>query len=136
MSTLVLLLLSGAGYLTIFEPEQLEALARLFLDAREFVILLWGLFFGFHLLLLGYLVFRSGFWPRVIGVLLVLASLGYLAQSYGHILAPQYDSLLGTVVFALAIPGELVFTAWLLWKGVDGERWQARARQSEEGLPI
>jgi hypothetical protein len=136
MSILVLLLVSGAGYLAVFEPEQLEALGKLFLDAREFVILLWGLFFGFHLLLLGYLVYKSGFWPRIIGALLALASLGYLAQSYGHMVAPQYDSILAAVVLVLAIPGELAFTAWLLWKGVDVERWKERALESERGLPI
>ena len=131
VSILVLLLAGGAGYLAAFEPEQLQALGKLFLEVREFVILLWGLFFGFHLLLLGYLVYKSGFWPRLIGALLALASLGYLAQSYGHIIAPQYDSILATVVLVLAIPGELAFTVWLLWKGVDPVRWEARARQSE-----
>ena len=49
-----LLLLGGAGYLTVFEPAQLDALVLLFLDVNAFVILVWGLIFGFHLLLLGY----------------------------------------------------------------------------------
>lgn len=84
-----LLLLAGAGYLTVFEPAQLDALVLLFLDMNAFVVLVWGLLFGFHLLLLGYLVYKSGFWPRILGILLLLASLGYLAQSYGHILAPS-----------------------------------------------
>lgn len=125
-----LLFLGGAGYLTVFEPAQLDALVLLFLDMNAFVVLVWGLLFGFHLLLLGYLVYKSGFWPRILGILLLLASLGYLAQSYGHILAPQYDGLLATVVVALAVPGELAFTVWLLWKGVDIERWEERARES------
>lgn len=129
-SALILLLVGGASYLTAFEPDQLAALAMLFLDANAFVILLWGLFFGFHLLLLGYLVYKSGFWPRVLGILLMLGSLGYLTQSYGHIVVPQYDSLLSTVVMVLAVPGELAFAVWLLWKGVDVERWEARARGS------
>jgi hypothetical protein len=88
------------------------------------------LIFGFHLLLLGYLVYKSGFWPKILGILLVLASLGYLAQSYGHLLAPQYDDLLATIVIVVAVPGELAFTAWLLWKGVDVERWEERAQES------
>jgi hypothetical protein len=121
-----LLLLGGAGYLTVFEPAQLDALVLLFLDANAFVILVWGLIFGFHLLLLGYLVYKSGFWPRVLGILLLLAALGYLAQSYGHILAPQYDDLLATVVGVLSVPGELAFTLWLLIKGIDVEQWNNR----------
>jgi hypothetical protein len=126
-SILVLLLVSGAGYLAVFESDQLASLGMLFLKANEFVILLWGVFFGFHLLLLGYLVYKSGFWPRILGILLVLASLGYLAQSYGHILAPQYDDALATIVLVLTIPGELAFTVWLLWKGIDVEQWEKRA---------
>jgi hypothetical protein len=125
-----LLLLGGAGYLVAFEPDQLHALVLLFMDVNAFVIIIWGLIFGFHLLLLGYLVYKSGFWPRILGILLLLASLGYLAQSYGHILAPQYDALLSTIVLVLSIPGELAFTLWLLIKGVNVERWEDRARAS------
>jgi hypothetical protein len=124
-----LLLLGGASYLAAFEPEQLDALVLLFLDVNAFGILLWGLIFGFHLLLLGYLVYRSGFWPRILGILLMIASLGYLAQSYGHILAPQFDDIFATIVL-VAVPAELAFTVWLLWKGVDVERWEERALES------
>jgi hypothetical protein len=124
------LLLGGAGYLAAFEPDQLNALVLLFMDVNAFVIIIWGLIFGFHLLLLGYLVYRSGFWPRFLGILLLLASIGYLAQSYGHILAPQYDDLLSTVVLVVTIPGELAFTLWLLIKGINVERWKERALAS------
>jgi hypothetical protein len=122
-----LLLLGGVSYVTAFEPNQLNALVLLFLDTNAFVIIIWGLLFGFHLLLLGYLVYRSGFLPRILGILLIIGGIGYLAQSYGHILVPQYDQILSTVVLVLSIPGELAFTVWLLWKGVDVERWEERA---------
>lgn len=125
-----LLLLGGAGYLSVFEPDQLNALVLLFLDANAFMIIIWGLIFGFHLLLLGYLVYRSGFLPRILGMLLIIGAVGYLAQSYGHILVPQYDELLSTVVIVLSIPGELAFTVWLLWKGINVERWEQRALES------
>jgi hypothetical protein len=125
-----LLLLGGAGYLAAFGPDQVNALVLLFMDINAFVIIIWGLIFGFHLLLLGYLVYNSGFWPRFLGILLLLASLGYLAQSYGHILAPQYDDLLSTIVIVVTIPGELAFTLWLLIKGINVERWKERALES------
>jgi len=67
-SVLVLLLIGGTGYLAVFGSDQLHALSMLFLDANAFVVLVWGLFFGFHLLLLGYLVYRSEFWPRILGI--------------------------------------------------------------------
>jgi len=126
-SVLVLLLIGGTGYLAVFESDQLHALSMLFLDANAFVVLVWGLFFGFHLLLLGYLVYRSEFWPRILGILLLLAGVGYLAQSFGHFLLPQFDDILSVVVIVLAVPGELAFTIWLLVKGVNVERWEQRA---------
>jgi hypothetical protein len=125
-----LLLLGGTGYLAAFEPDQLNALVLLFMDVNAFVIIVWGLLFGFHLLLLGYLVYKSGFWPRLLGILLVIGSVGYLAQSFGHLLAPQYDDILSTVVVVLSIPGELAFTLWLLIKGINVEQWKERARES------
>lgn len=125
-----LLLLGSAGYLAAFEPDQLNAFVLLFMDINAFVIIIWGLIFGFHLLLLGYLVYQSGFWPRILGILLVLGSLGYLAQSYGYLLTPQYNDLLATIVVMLSVPGELAFTVWLLWKGVNVEQWEERALAS------
>jgi Domain of unknown function (DUF4386) len=125
-----LLLLGGAGYLTVFNPDQLNALVLLFADANAFMIIIWGLLFGFHLLLLGYLVYRSGFMPRILGILLMIGAVGYLAQSYGHILAPQYNEILSTVVIILSIPGELAFTVYLLWKGLNIEKWNELALES------
>jgi len=125
-----LLLLGGASYLTVFSPDQLNALVLLFSDANAFMIIIWGLIFGFHLLLLGYLVYRSGFMPRILGILLIIGAVGYLSQSYGHILMPQYDDILSTVVIVLSIPGELAFTVYLLWKGLNVEKWKERALES------
>ena len=125
-----LLLLGGVGYLTAFEPDQLNALVLLFLDTNAWLIIIWGVLFGFHLLLLGYLVYQSRFIPKILGILLIIGGIGYLAQSYGHILVPQHDETLATVVIVLSIPGELAFTVWLLWKGVDVEQWEERALES------
>ncbi len=126
----VLLLLGGAGYLTVFEPAQLQALALFFLVAYEYVALIWGAFFALHLLLLGYLVYQSGYFPRILGVLLLLASLGYFIDSFGNFLAPQYKELYASIVIATALLGELAFAFWLLIKGVNLERWQESARES------
>jgi hypothetical protein len=125
-----LLLLGGAGYLTAFAPDQLNALVLLFMDVNAFVIIIWGLIFGVHLVLMGYLVLRSGFLPKFLGILLLIGAAGYLLQSYGHILAPQLDATLAMVVLVMTIPSELAFTLWLLLKGVNAERWEERALEA------
>lgn len=114
-----LLLLSGAGYLTVFQPDQLHALALLFLNAYDFVVYIWGLFFGLHLLVLGYLVYKSGYIPRILGVLLLIIALNYLAQSFGAILLPQYKTIFGM----LTVIGyfEIVWPLWLVIKGVKDQ---------------
>ena len=98
-SGLVLLLLGGAG-LGAFSAAQREALGLVFLDANAFMVLVWGIFFGFHLLVLGYLVGASRFLPRWIGVLLVVAGAGYLAQSCGTIMWPAAKATLDALVVA------------------------------------
>ena len=128
---LALLAAGGAGYLAAFNREQLDALTMLALDLDEFVVLLWGVFFALHLLLLGWLVYRSGFFPRILGVLLALAGIGYFAQSLGFMVAPESSRLLENLVIALAVPGELAFALWLVIKRIDEDKWQARALESE-----
>jgi len=69
--------------------------------------------FGVHLLLLGFLAFRSGYVPRVLGALLALAGLGYLVDSLGAFLSSGYS----TEVAVFTGVGELVLMIWLLTKG-------------------
>jgi hypothetical protein len=115
-----LLLLSGAGYLTAFAPDQLHALVLLFLSAYDYVVLIWGLFFALHLFFLGYLVYKSGYIPRILGVVLVLASVAYLVQSWGNALFPEYEAVFATIGFLSII--ELAFPFWLVIKGVRDQR--------------
>jgi hypothetical protein len=130
-SILTLVAVGGAGYLAVFETEQRNALALLFQEANDYVVLTWGFFFALSLILTGWLVYRSGFCPRIPGILLMLAGVGYFAQSYGTFVAPGLTDALSTVVLVLAVPGELVFALWLLAKGVDESKWQAAALRAE-----
>lgn len=131
-SILTLIAVGGAGYLAAFSPEQRNALGLLYQEANEYVVLTWGFFFGLSLLLTGWLVYRSGYIPRLPGVLLALAGIGYLAQSFGTIVAPGATEMLSQVVLVLAIPGEIVFALWLLIKGVDEDKWRRRSLVSGE----
>jgi hypothetical protein len=128
---LTLVVLGDAGYLTAFEAEQLDGLGLMFQEANDYVILVWGFFFALSLVLTGWLVYRSGFFPKILGALLALAGLGYFAQSYGTIVAPGAADLLETVVLVFAIPGELAFALWLLIKGIDEEAWYRRASATD-----
>jgi hypothetical protein len=121
----VLLLLSGSSYLTVFAPDQLHSLVLLFLNAHAYVIFIWGLFFALHLLVLGYLVYKSGYLPRIPGILLITAGLCYLIQDFGNILLPEYKEAFA-LVGNLSIT-EIVFPIWLLIKGVNLKKWGERA---------
>ncbi|HMS01392.1 MAG TPA: DUF4386 domain-containing protein [Gemmatimonadaceae bacterium] len=101
-----------------FASAQRDLLVQLFQQANGTMVLVWGLFFGLHVILLGWLVFRSSFLPRWLGVLLLIAGAGYLAQSLGVLLVPSWAAWLDTLVIITAVPGELCFTLWLLVKGV------------------
>jgi len=117
----VLQLLNGAAYSTVFGTEQLYALSMLFLEAHGIGYSIGLVFFGVHCFILGYLVAKSGYFPRILGILLMIASLGYLIDSFAKILMPDYKTYEETftlVVFAPAFIAELSMCLWLLLKGV------------------
>ena len=122
-------LLGSADYLKVFEPQQLHALTYLFVKSYGYGFGIGLIFFGFVCLLQGYLLFRSGFFPRILGVLMAIAGLSYLTNSFTLILAPAYG---GTIfpVLALALIGELSLCLWLIVKGVNLPKWEKRVLES------
>lgn len=117
----VLQLLKGAEYLAVFGKEQLYALSMLFLEAHGIGYSIGLVFFGIHCFILGYLVVKSGYFPRILGVMLMVASLGYLIDSFAKILMSDYkayETTFALVVFAPAFIAELSMCLWLLLKGV------------------
>ena len=122
--SIVLLLIGNADYLSVFEKDQIDALALLFLNAFDDIFSIGLVVFGFHLLSLGYLVFKSGFIPKILGILLLLASLGYLITSSANLLLSNYEDYKAITEMILVPPmilGELVFGLWLLIRGGDPE---------------
>ena len=114
---MVLSLVGGAGYLTVFSTPQLDALVLFFFELRDSVAFVWGLFFALHLLVSGYLVYQSGFIHKVVGLLLAVAGLCYAVQDFGNILFPQFNEILTTIgLFSMV---ELAFPLWLLIKGIE-----------------
>ena len=120
-----LLLLSGVDYLTAFEADQLHAQVMFFLDLHDYGVYI-PQFLSLWLIPLGYLVFKSGFLPRILGILLIIAGSGYLIDSVTFFLFPNFDVTISLFTFI----GEVVFMLWLLIKGVDVEQWEKRALES------
>ena len=119
----VLLLSSGADYLKAFETDQLQALVMFFLELRKYGTFI-PQFFSLWVLFLGYLVFKSGFLPRILGILLMLGGLCYTVLAVLFFLFPNLDLM----IFGLfAFIGEMLFYLWLLIKGVNVEEWEKQA---------
>ncbi len=117
-------LLSGADYLKVFTTGQLQALAFLFLHLSSRGADLAFIFWGLWLFPLGYLVFKSGFLPRILGVMLMVTCFGYPIQSFAMFLG--YTVNIGM----FAALGEVLFILWLLIKGVNADQWNKRALES------
>lgn len=109
----VISILSNPGYLTGFSTEQLHAQALLSINSYYDIWHAGLLLFGLHLLLLGYLAYRSEYVPKVVGILLVIAGLGYAVDSVGPVLSSGYTVELAMFTFV----GEVVLIFWLLIKG-------------------
>lgn len=124
------LLLGNTDYLKAIEPGQLYVLSDFFVRAHDMGFGIGLIFFGLACLTYGYLLFKSGYFPKVIGVLVVMAGLSYLANSLTLIVAPQFSGAV-LPVLVLALIGELSFSLWLIVKGVNIPKWEKRTLESE-----
>ncbi|MGB7621469.1 MAG: DUF4386 domain-containing protein [Terriglobia bacterium] len=123
-----LLVLQGKIALSEFAPEQMQAVVLTLLKLNALAYDIGLVFFGFWYVLIGYLIFRSTFLPRIIGALGVLAGFGYLTllwQPLAHYLYP-YN-------LALAGPGEISLLLWLIVKGVNVRKWKETAGAGQNG---
>ena len=88
------------------------------------------IFFGVNCLLTGYLVFRSGYFPKVLGILLMIAGLAYLSDSFAQVLLTDYAAykmIFEAVAIPLAVIGELAMCLWLLIRGINLQAYQRRS---------
>jgi hypothetical protein len=115
-----LVVLGGGSYLSAFTVEQLQALALVFLKLRAAAYHNIGLvFFGLYLLLVGILILRSTFLPRILGVLMVLAGLSYVP-----FLSPTLARSLQPYILVFPAVGQISLTLWLLVMGINAQRWK------------
>ena len=120
----VLRLLSDDGYLSVFSADQLGAQVLMRIDAYTDVWTVGLLLFGLHLLVIGYLAYRSGYVPRFLGVLLAVAGLGYVIDTFGALLSQGT----WTDVSSFTFIGEFLLGLWLVIWG--------RRLSSEAGLTL
>ncbi len=121
-----LILVNGADFLSVFSRSQLDALALLFLRLHEQGIEIAQIFWGLWLFPYGILVIRSGFIPRLLGVLLFIAGAGLLAGSFGSLILPEYGDLAGKIAMILDF-GEFPTIFWFFIRAI----WPPRITEPE-----
>ena len=122
-----LMFLGDASYLAAFQPEQLQGLSRRWLRLSTLGNSVSLVFFGCYCLCRGMLVFRASFLPRVLGLALLVAGLGWLIGNVVSFVAPSLG--LSTYLIPVSGIGELLFTLWLLAMGVNAAKWEAQAAE-------
>jgi len=122
-----LVLLGGAHYLSVFTIEQLQALSMSFLKLQAYGYVIATAFFGLYCFLLGWLIVRSTFLPRLLGALLVIGGACYLANGFTIFVFPGYAAQLS--LYLLAPPGiaEILLALWLFVIGVNASKWNEQA---------
>jgi hypothetical protein len=122
-----LMLLRSARSLTAFSTDQLQGMALASLQSYGVGYETALVFFGFHCLLISYLIFRSAFLPRTLGILMALAGLGWLAYLW-----PPFANSLSPYILMPGAFGEGSLTLWLLVVGVNAQQWNKQAGAMEE----
>lgn len=127
-----LILLKGAPFSAAFADGQRQALVLAFVQLYDYGFKTAMVFFGFQLLLLGFVIFKSWFLPRALGVLMALAGLCYLIWSFSGLLNPPLAGRLFGYLMPVCFVAELALTLWLLVVGVNVQRWAEQATAARE----
>jgi len=134
-SVAVLLLLNGREFTTIFNPGQLHSLVSVFLDLHKYGHQIAGIFFGLWLLPMGYLVYKSTYIPKIIGVFLIITSMGYLIDFTTFFLYPDFAITISEYTWL----GEVMMVLWLLIIGVNlrkFEEWNQKSLKKQVDLNV
>lgn len=116
----ILQLLGDPHYLKLINLDQLNAIVQILLDLHEHGIIIAHIFWGLWLLPMGYLIYRSKFLPKIIGILLIIGCFGYLVDFLIFTLYPHLNLTISQFTFM----GELLLPLWLVIKGVNIEEWK------------
>src|SRR5882724_7913059 len=111
------------GYLQTFSPDQINALVLLSLKFYGYAGMIFTAYYGMGWIVRAVLIFRSGYLPKFLGVLMAIGGIGFVVRNVLLILAPRYAS---DVLLMLMFPGGLLMAVWLLVKGVNLPKWKAK----------
>lgn len=117
------LIMGGSGYLKTFAPDQLDALVLLSMKFYGYAGMIFTAYYGMSWIVRGYLIWNSGYLPKFLGALMAIGGIGFVVRNFLLILAPAYAP---EALLMLMVPGGLVMTGWLLVKGVDVAKWNAK----------
>ena len=112
-----------AGYLQTFSPDQLNGLVLLSLKFFGYAGMITTAYYGCGWLVRSYLMFRSGYLPKFLGVLMAIGGVGFVVRNFLLILAPAYAT---DLLLMLMFPGGLILAVWLLIKGVNVPKWNEK----------
>ena len=116
-------MLLAVGHWKSFSTDQIDDVVLMSLRFYQFAAMIFSGYYGIAWILRAYLMFRSGYLPKFLGVLMGIGGIGFLARNFLLILAPAYASPL---LLMLLFPGASTLMVWLLVKGVDVQQWNAR----------
>ncbi|GAB3297466.1 DUF4386 domain-containing protein [Hymenobacter humi] len=131
---LVMPTLESAQYAQALGSRQVPMLADFSLKAHEISFNIALVFFGFTCLVNGYLIFKSGYLPKVVGILMQVAGGCYVVACLAALLAPALAAMLLPTILLPCFIGELSLCLWLLVKGVDTVKWHAQTSRSAPHL--
>lgn len=116
----ITIILVGSGNHLGLSADLIQSLVTVFLDLHEYGIMIGHIFWGLWLLPMGYLIFKSGFIPKLLGILLIIGGIGYIIDFL--LAALGFD--IGIVISEFTFIGELLLPLWLVIRGVNIEKWQ------------
>lgn len=119
-----LVVLKGSAAFAAFDETQLQSLAYLFLRLHAHAYTVALIFFGGFGLCIGYLVLRSSFLPKFLGLFMLIAGACYLGNSMLHFVVPELSSI---VLLLPVLLGEGSLTLWLMFAGLNETKWRAQA---------
>jgi hypothetical protein len=125
--------LASVPYLNLLAPEQINAMVMQSIRSHTSGFAIALIFFGVECVILGYLIYRSAYIPRVIGVLMEVAGICYVINSFAVLLSPPLSSRLFPAILMPSLIAELSLALWLLVKGVNTEKWDQHVHSAMAG---